>query len=273
MEHRPPKSIDLRLASALDEDGAVSFAHTLVRPIGLLHGQTAVDAVDAGIATWMAGDSFAYTSIELIEGQGTFVESDIRSASQAERALARQARQRLEMLKEPRSSLAGLTWSRPRILADMTIAGAPDAEGERSANAALQHAAILARDGADIIALRLSSEHSASAPDRLAAAVAALSEAGLRTGAVVGSPDLIRAAAKSGARVIIDDATVIDEEALYALGDCGLPIVLRHAGSTDVASRVGSDPTAVAREVHMHMEDRIALCEGCLLYTSPSPRD
>lgn len=262
MDARPPRPVDLRLASTLDETGDVSFAQTMVRPLAILHGDDAAQAVEAGFANRIADGPCAYGLIEVIEGGGAFDEQDLRTARQAVQLRAPHVIQRLGMLHQSRPPIAGLTWTRPRVLAHLPIAGHPNAPGERSANAAEQRGRLLAADGADIISVTISGRHDDAVLVILENAVRALSDSGLRVAVSTRSAEVIRAAGRGGARLIIDDAMVIDDEALYALGDTGLPVVLHHRGAVSGGKPPGAGRSAIARDVHRALEDRIALCEG-----------
>jgi dihydropteroate synthase len=72
----------------------------------------------------------------------------------------------------------------------------------------------------------------------------------------------MRAAARAGARLVIDASPTIDDDTLYTLGDIGLPVVLKRGGPIGVRPKNWHEAVELAAVVHTALESRIEMLEG-----------
>ena len=242
-----------------------------IRPVGLLYGKDAREAVADGQASLLGGGPIAFSGLELLEGSPGKTKASHKSFSTLAASKDRSIQTRLDRLSAPRAALAGRSLETPRIMGVVNVTPDSFSDGGLydTTDAAIAHAARLAKEGADI--LDIGGESTRPGAD----AVEAAHEAGriipviegLRgTDAVLSADtrkaDVMRAAADAGAHILNDvSALTYDDMSLAAAAETGLPVVLMHAKGDPKTMQ--DDPTYadVLLEVFDYLAARMAACE------------
>lgn len=210
-----------------------------IRPLGIIFGVPAAQAVEAGLALPLAGGQAAFGSAELIEGKPGASESVIARAATLKAMEEPAIAERLEALSAPRPAFAGVAMDGPRLMGIVNVTpdsfsdGGDFAQGE----AAVAQARRLTHEGADFIDVGGESTRPGSQPVSLAderARVIPVIEAlaGLSTPISIDTRKaaLMSEAAEHGAKVINDvSALSHDPDALTAAAATGLHVILMHA--------------------------------------------
>jgi len=262
MSEPPANLIDLALRPG--GEGSRALVDNLIRPLGIVHGPAAELAVENGLGEWLAGGPAAFTTVEMIAGTGERPERDLRSVRQVALMRSPTVTARMRLLSDARAPVAGLTWVRPRVLSFVRLVNERGAAGERSTKGAVQRGRLLAMQGADIVAVTASGARLADMDeiDRVVPVVEELAAQGFRVAIASARPIVMRAAARAGARLVIDASPTIDDDTLYTLGDIALPVVLRRSGRIGARPKNWSDALDLAGVVHAALESRIEMFEG-----------
>ncbi len=229
-----------------------------VRPLGLLYGREARQALVRGLAGPLAGGlagdaaagAMAFALAEVIHRCGETGEISRRLlpwpqlAEQAKRQPALAAR--LDGLAAPRlPPLPGrLDFSRPRIMGIVNVTPDSFSDGglHTSAEAAMAHARALAAAGADILDIGGESTRPGGDPvseqeemDRVLPVIERLAAEGFMVSVDTRKPAVMEAAVKAGAAIINDvQALQHAPDAAHRAAALGVPVVLMHATSVPV---------------------------------------
>ncbi len=218
-----------------------------LKPLGMLPGEPARQAVASGIARRLAGGPLAFTAVDLIrrgpEDQREAALLDIGSLQSCnlrteDPVLAAALEAALDAVAAPRADFAGLPLDRPRLMGVVNVTPDSFSDGGRyhDAAAAIAHGRALLQAGADILDIGGESTRPGAAPvtieeelSRVLPVIAAL----VKDGAVVSidtrHAEVMRRAVDAGAR-IINDVTALtgDANSMKAAAECGAAIVLMH---------------------------------------------
>lgn len=251
----------MNLRSPPDAQGvSADPAHDCVlTPIGLLGGENARMAVEAGIGQWLAGGPIAFTAVNVSEGPPGETEIETRAVRDLARLRAPLLSSRLEALSLPRPPMGGLSWGRTRI------AGLVDLSDENTTDTklAIARGRMMAREGADTIAVTMSSAPIALGGEetersRITTVAEGLSGEGIRVAVFTRNAEVMRAAARAGARMIGDTGGLEDDEIVGVAADLDLPIVVRP--KREMGFRYTGENALVA--VHQRLEAVIEMFDG-----------
>ncbi len=250
----------------------------ILRPIGLLAGSTAREAIAAGRARQLAGGPLAFTAAEIFLRQGDELEivgsvlSAIEEWAVAEGgATAAAVAAQLSALALPRSSVAGLSMDRPRIMGVINVTPDSFYDGGRfpTTTTAVAHGRVLRDAGADILDIGGESTRPGSDSvteqqemDRVLPVIERLAADGALVSADTRRATVMRAACAAGARIINDVSALTEPGAMSAVAETGVAVVLMHMQG---APRTMQDDPAYDHapyEVLRFLADRIALCEA-----------
>jgi dihydropteroate synthase len=232
----------------------------LIEPIGLIDGQNAAAAVDAGAALWLAGGPLAFPLVRI--GQRILPVDRLPADSQS--ALLR--------LTAPPPVWAGLTGARPQVMGILNVTPDSFSDGgdfldpERAVAAGLAMVAA----GADLVDVGGETTRPGSHPTPIAEEIArvvpvvrALAQAGVVVSVDTRNAETMRAALDAGARIVNDvSALTHDPAALGLVAERGCPVVLMHmrhdpANMTRLA-RYDDVALEVARELGARVEASVA---------------
>jgi dihydropteroate synthase len=260
MSETPANLVDVTGLSG----GQEVLADCLIRPLGIVHGPIAEIVVENGIGEWLAGGPAAYTSVDMAASPAIGGERELRTIRQVSLMRAPAVVARMRLLADPRPPIAGLTWVRPRIMSFVNLVSARGEAGERSTKGAVQRGRLLAMRGADILAITASDADLGDMEevDRVAPVIEQLAEQGFRVAIASRRPMVMRAAARAGARLVIDASPALDDDTLYTLGDIGLPVILRRSGHIGAHPASWPEALDLAAAVHTALESRIEMLEG-----------
>lgn len=241
-----------------------------LRPLGLVYGAAAHDAVDSGHAGWLAGGPVAFTALEVIEGApGDATRSLVpytQGASSRDNAISGV----LERITAPRSDLADLSLRKPRIMGVVNVTPDSFSDGGLfdTEEAAIAHGARLAKEGADILDIGGESTRPGSNPveaaqeaERILPVIEGLRGAGPLISADTRKAWVMEKAAKAGAHILNDvSALTHDAASLETAAETGLPVVLMHARGNPKTMQDDPRYDDVVLEVYDYLESRIEAC-------------
>jgi dihydropteroate synthase len=252
----------------------MSTAKLYVRPIGLLYGAVAEQAVAEELALPLAGGPVAFSAIELIEGEPGSAERRVLAASAFAKESARDAylATLLSRVTAKRPSFAGLSLDTPLIMGIVNVT--PDSFSDGGlydkTEGAIVRAAELAAAGADIVDVGGESTRPGSDPveegDELGRVRLVLEGlAGLNAAISIDTrkATVARAAARAGAKIFNDvSALTYDPDSLAAAADTGLSVILMHAKGEPKTMHLDPRYEDVVLEVYDYLEGRIAAAKA-----------
>jgi dihydropteroate synthase len=218
------------------------MARLYVRPLGLLWGEDADDAVEAGEAGRIAGGLAAFTTAEVIGREGAKITRQRCGFRELAQRKEEALRERLELVQMPRKEIAGFSMSSPVIMGIVNVTPDSFSDGGESASPqeAIAHGRRLAREGARIIDIggestRPGSEGVTAAEERarVLPVVKSLTEEGHLVSIDTRKASIMREAARAGAAMINDvSALQFDGDAAATAAQLKLPVCLMHARGT-----------------------------------------
>jgi dihydropteroate synthase len=239
-----------------------------LRPIGLLYGDAANEAISEGLALPLAGGPIAFTAAELIEGspgnakRRLFGAQALGASGDADLAALTQR------ITSSRPPFAGLALDRTLLMGIVNVTPDSFSDGGLydTKEEAIVHAAELAASGAAIVDIGGESTRPGSDPveEREEASRVVPVIAGLAGLPAVISVDtrkawVARQAAKHGAKILNDvSALTYDPACLQAAADTGMSIVLLHAQGEPKTMQDDPRYADVMLEVYDYLEARIA---------------
>ena len=227
----------------------------VVKPLGIIDGDQAREAVEGGLARWLAGGPLAFTAVAIVEGSVGEQEVEIRPVRDLARLRDRIISTRLEDLTGPRPPAGGLSWGRTRIVGMIDLS----AETARDTKLAVARGLMMAREGADVVAIKM-----AAAPgmeterQRIVPVTKDLTNQGIRTAVFSRHAETMVDAAAAGARFLADIGGLQDDEMLHAVSGLSVPFIIRPRLEKPVAL---TSKTAVYA-VHQGLEQAIEICQG-----------
>ncbi len=270
------------MASVTKTDGGthpvLGEDHVHIRPLGLLYGAEARQAMARGLAGPLAGGlageqaagAMAFTCAEVIHRCAATGEISRRlrswpalaEAAAADAALAR----RLDALATPRPPLVAgrLDLSRPRIMGIVNVTPDSFSDGGLHAEteAAVAHGRRLAAAGADILDVGGESTRPGGAPvseqeemDRILPVVERLAAEGFVVSVDTRRPAVMEAAVTAGAALLNDvQALRFSPDAPARAAALGVPVILMHALSVPVDPKERFETPDVRSEVSAWLE-------------------
>ncbi|MBC8049704.1 MAG: dihydropteroate synthase [Chitinophagales bacterium] len=238
-----------------------------LRPIGIIWGANAAQAVAEGIALPLCGGPAAFLAAQIIEGEPGATKYAIARAPTLTAIDEPSVQTLLAKLTNPRPSIAGLEWSRPRIMGILNVTPDSFSDGgqHNGADVAAAHARVLVGEGADIIDIGGESTRPGapvvSFEDERARVMPVLER--LKDLAAPISIDtrkaaIMRDAVGAGAAIINDvSALTFDPESLAAAATLKAPVILMHAQGTPQTMQDNPSYRDVLLEVYDHLEARI----------------
>ena len=247
-------------------------AKLYLRPIGLLYGDTAAEAVAQGVALPLAGGPIAFTAAELIEGTPRAAKRRLVTAQDLARSRDADLGPVLERVTAPRPPFAGLAFTRPLIMGIVNVTPDSFSDGGLydTTEGAIVHAAELATDGADIVDVGGESTRPGSDAveegEELSRVMPVLEGlAGLHAAVSIDTrkASVARAAAKAGAKIFNDvSALTYDRDSLAAAAETGLSVILMHAKGEPKTMQDDPRYDDVVLEVYDYLGARIEAAEA-----------
>ncbi|HEX2479222.1 MAG TPA: dihydropteroate synthase [Geminicoccaceae bacterium] len=250
------------------------MAEAYIRPLGLIGGEAAREAVAAGWALPLAGGPAAFTACEIwsrdAHGSARAVVPAADLASWLDRqpgqTRARAARARDRLLARP-GWPTGLPQRRPLIMGVVNVTPDSFSDGGQFAEPgiAVAHGLRLHAEGADIVDVGGESTRpgaTAIAADeeirRVIPVVEGLARAGVLASIDTRRAVVMRAAVAAGARMINDvSALRHDPDSLAAAGASGVPVVLMHSQGEPATMQVQPTYDLAALDVFDHLNARV----------------
>lgn len=231
----------------------------MVQPLGLVGGENAAAAVEAGLARWLAGGPLAFVSVLVSEGTPENPDVEIRPVRDFARVRDSIISTRLDEISSPRAPCGGLSWGRTQIIGLLDLS----TDAARDTKLAVAWGRMLARDGADAVAITIKAEGRAPGGadtelERVIPVIDGLAGQGIRTAIFTRYAEVMLAAANAGARFLADTGGFFDDEMLPAV--CGLtqPFIIR----PKLEMNAKYDPRSAVMTVHQRLEDAIGTCLG-----------
>ncbi|HEY7764604.1 MAG TPA: dihydropteroate synthase [Aestuariivirgaceae bacterium] len=243
-----------------------------LRPLGLLWGKDADEAVEAQEACRLAGGLCAFTLIEVISRGGPTIKRETHGLRAIAESRDDNLQNLLSRITVPREPVAGLDLSRPSIMGIINVT--PDSfsdGGEVFETAeAVAQGARFAEEGASVIdvggeSTRPGSEGIAEAVERerIVPVVRALAAAGHRVSIDTRKASIMRDAVKAGAQMINDvSALRFDGMSLKTAAALGRPVCLMHARGDPKTMQENPSYEDVALDVFDELEGLIARAEA-----------
>lgn len=248
---------------------------TYLRPLGFYAARRPPGADERVGGLHLAGGWLDFTALEIIErrggmrrpvaGLGEFFERDWGRSTLELAGI-------FEALRAPRVRLGGLGLDRPRLMGIVNVT--PDSFSEvapfATAQAAIDHALRLEDEGAEILDIGAESTRPESDPvpldEELRRLMPVLEGLAGKTEPLLSvdtrKAEVMRRAAAAGVDILNDvSALTFDPEALAAVAETGLPIVLMHARGDPKTMQEDPHYDDVLLDVFDYLEARIAACE------------
>jgi dihydropteroate synthase len=217
-----------------------------IRPVGILSGRAAADAVAAGRASWLAGGPLAFLA---------------REPDGAEIPPAYTA---------PRPRWAGFALDRPLVMGIVNVTPDSFSDGGEFFDeaSAVAHGLRLLEEGADILDVGGESTRPDATPTppeeearRVLPVIRALAEAGATVSVDTRHAAVMAGALAVGARIVNDVSALAGEGSLELVAGAGVPVVLMHMKGEPATMRRHAVYDDVVREVAEHLARRVEACE------------
>jgi dihydropteroate synthase len=255
------------------------MARTYIRPLGVPSGSHVLAARAAAgesspaLLPLAGREHLAFFAAELIERAGGIISRRLVSAANLARTQEPGVRQTLDLLRQPRPAIAGISLDRPRIMGIVNVTPDSFSDGGHylAPEAAVAHAMRLEEEGADFLDIGGESTRPGAEPitiddecRRVLPVIEALAKrARVPISVDTRNAEVMRRAVDAGARMINDvSALMHDPDSLAIAAASGLPVVLMHAkGDPRIMQR---NPTYddVVLDVYDALAERLAACEA-----------
>lgn len=247
-----------------------------VRPVGLFPAcnTETTDEVWGGLR--LAAGWLDFAAIEVLERNGSRLERRIGGIGEIlERDWGRRSLNASDMfdaLLAARARLAGLSLERPRIMGIVNVTPDSFSDGgvHNSTEAAIQHGLQLVADGADILDIGGESTRpgsdAISVDEELRRVIPVIEALADQTEARISidtrKARVMRAASRAGADIINDvSALTYDPDALTAVADLGMPVILMHAQGDPKTMQATPHYEHVLVDVFDYLEARVEACQ------------
>jgi dihydropteroate synthase len=248
----------------------------ILRPIGLLAGETAREAVATGRARRLAGGPLAFAAAEIFLSEGDLVEIAAGPlpaigewADSEGGAIAAAVASQLEALSRPRAAFAGLSMTRPRLMGVINVTPDSFYDGGRlsTSDAAAGHGRALREAGADILDIGGESTRPGSESvseqqemDRILPVIEQLAADGALISADTRRAAVMREAVAAGARIINDVSALTEPGTMAAAAATGAAVVLMHMQGTPRTMQDNPAYDHAPYEVMRFLMDRVSAC-------------
>ncbi|MBT5050208.1 MAG: dihydropteroate synthase [Rhodospirillaceae bacterium] len=258
----------------------------LLRPLGLLSGAIATQAIATGRARALAGGPLAFTQIEifLASDGGEEVEMVMASISEVEEwavsegeSVTAAVAAQIQALSVPRGSFAGLDMNQPRIMGVINVTPDSFYDGGRlsTSDAAVDHGHALIAAGADILDIGGESTRpgsdavtEAAELDRILPVIDRLAGTGAVISVDTRRPAVMREACAAGATIINDICALTEPGALEAAAETGAAVMLMHMQGAPASMQEAPSYDHAPYETAQFLSRRIKTCEAAGMETS-----
>ncbi len=249
-----------------------------MRPLGLLSGSAAADAVDSGYALPLAGTGLAFTLVMAVGLRpdrrpacvtAPIVEFEVWLQGAGAR-FAQRAQEQIQMLSKSRRPWAGLALDHPLVMGVLNVTPDSFSDGGQwfEPESAIAQGRALLESGADIIDVGGESTRpgaAALAPGeeirRIEPVVRALSRMGAIVSIDTRNSRVMDAALGAGAHIVNDvSALTHDPESLGLVARRGAPVVLMHMRGEPGTMQHSPEYDSALVEVLDYLDRRIAVC-------------
>jgi dihydropteroate synthase len=250
-----------------------------LKPLGLLSGEPARQAVASGIARRLAGGPLAFAAVDLIRRGagdrreaalldiGTLQSCNLRTEDPA---LSQALERALDVIAAPRANFAGLTLDRPRLMGVVNVTPDSFSDGGRfhDSAAAIAHGRAMMKAGAEILDIGGESTRPGAAPvtieeeiSRVIPVIAELAKEGAIVSIDTRHAEVMRRAVDAGARVI-NDVTALsgDQGSLKAAAASGAGIVLMHMQGEPRTMQKDPQYRDAPLDIHDYFAARLEAC-------------
>jgi dihydropteroate synthase len=242
-----------------------------LRPLGLLYGDAAQAAIEAGKAAPLAGSEIAFSQMQVITGVAGAAAREIRSCQELEQSNDQAIAGVMEQLTAPRAAIAGLSLEAPRLMGVVNVTPDSFSDGGlyNEADKAIARAAKLALEGADIVDIGGESTRPGASPldpkeeiGRILPVIKGLAGGRARLSIDTRNAAVMMAAQEAGVQILNDvSALTYDKDSLDVAASSNLPIVLMHSRGDPKTMQKDPVYADVLLEVYDYLADRIAACE------------
>jgi dihydropteroate synthase len=242
-----------------------------LRPMGMLWGIDAGEAVGRHVAGRLAGGAGAFAAVEIIRRDGARIAREIVSYGALRLTAEPEIRERLEAIRATRGRVAGLDLGRTRVMGVVNVTPDSFSDGGQAldGDAAVAQGRRLADEGADIIdvggeSTRPGSQGISSDEEhrRVTTTVRELGAAGLTVSIDTRKPAIMSAAVAAGACLINDvSALTFDAESAAVAAALGVPVILMHARGDPRTMQINPVYDDVTLDVYDELTARVAAAE------------
>ena len=246
-------------------------AKLYLRPVGLLYGPIAAEAMAHGLALPLAGGPIAFTAAEMTESLADASRRHLVTASELANTHNPDLSALLARVTAERPAFAGLSLDQPVIMGIVNVTPDSFSDGGLydSTEGAVTHAAELHAAGAAIIdvggeSTRPGSEAVAEAEEaaRVLPVLEGLSGIDAAISIDTRKASIAREAAKRGATIFNDvSALTHDPKSLAAAAETGLAVILMHAKGEPKTMQHDPQYDDVVLEVYDYLKARIDAAE------------
>ena len=241
-----------------------------LRPLALLDGPDAEEAVGAGRAGRLAGGPIAFTAVELIERPDGDTRREVRTYVDVSASTEAAITERLGAIESDRPELPGLTLGMPAVMGVVNVTPDSFSDGGRFADAAsaIAQGEALASAGADLLDIGGESTRPGAdaTPDseelqRVVPVIEGLASTGVPISIDTRKAAVMRAAAEAGA-ALINDVTALrhDPEATETARVLALPVMLMHSAGDPKTMQDNPVYDDVALDVFDALAERATHC-------------
>ena len=242
-----------------------------VRPSGILDGDSAVRAIEDGVALPLAGGPRAFTSCEIIRrvAAGEHTIHTVPVATLSGGLAGEKISETVNALTAARSAIQGLAFERPLLMGVVNVTPDSFSDGGRfdSAEAAIAHGRTLADAGADILDIGGESSRPGAAAVPVAEELARVMPVieglrGLRPLSIDTRHAEVMDRATAAGAIIINDVTALggDPGSIKIAAASGAHVVLTHGFTGERGRRLAPGEAVIA--VYDDLRDRIAACRA-----------
>ena len=260
---------DWRRSPALPR-GFSRAARVYLRPAGLLSGDTADGAVEAGAARRLAGGRFAFAACEVLLREPDLITATFAPVDQIAEWADDRATRLLENLEAPRPPMAGVAMDRPAIMGVINVTPDSFSDGGDNAEAAVAIAQGRAMVDAGAGILDVGGESTRPGSDavddetelsRVLPVVRGLADVGVPLSIDSRRARVMAAALDAGATVVNDvSALTYDGDSLATVAASGAPVVLMHTQGDPKTMQREPSYDCAPLDIYDYLEGRIAAC-------------
>ena len=250
----------------------------ILRPIGLLAGAVAQQAISTDRAWRLVGGPLVFGALEVFLCRHDVVEIvDVTvskleewAADEGGETAARVMAQK-NALSQPRPPFAGLALDRPRVMGVVNVTPDSFYDGGRlmTVDQAVNHGRALQEAGADILDIGGESTRPGSECvseqeeiDRVAPVVEQLAAEGALVSVDTRRASVMRIACAAGARIINDVSALADPGSMAVVADTGAAVILMHMQGTPRNMQDNPAYDHAPFQIMKSLMSRVAACEA-----------